>query len=131
MPWGNRRKTGCVFIQCYGVSIKKNYCSYGYNYLYDDIKEPTFDPVVEGAREEDNKWRGREHDFFNDVKVKAILFDQILVSQNLKDHVVIAGCLRVHRRWWARGRAFGLKAMICRIPRGAVLRPITCRCGRC
>ena len=71
--------------------LEKDYCSYGYNYLYDELKEPTFDPVVEGAREENNKWRGRKHDFFKDVKVKAILFDQILVSQNLKDHVVDRG----------------------------------------
>ena len=71
--------------------LEKNYCSYGYNYLYADLKDSTFNPVVEGAREENNKWRGREHDFFNDVKVKAILFDQILVSQNLKDHVVDCG----------------------------------------
>jgi len=71
--------------------LEKNYCSYGYNYLYDDLKEPTFNPVVEGAREENNKWRGQEHDFMKDVKVKAILFDQILVSQNLKDRVVDRG----------------------------------------
>ena len=71
--------------------LEKNYCSYGYNYLYDDLKEPTFDPVVQGAREENNKWRGKEHDFMQDVKVKAILFDQILVSQNLKDRLMDRG----------------------------------------
>ena len=71
--------------------LEKNYCSYGYNYLYSDLKELTFNPVVEGSREENNKWRGREHDFMKDVKVKTILFDQILVSQNLKDHVVDRG----------------------------------------
>ena len=71
--------------------LENNYCSYGYNYLYSDLKELTFNPVVEGSREENNKWRGHEHDFMKDVKVKAILFDQILVSQNLKDHVVDCG----------------------------------------
>ena len=77
-----------------------------------------------------NKWRGREHDFFNDVKVKAILFDQILVSHNLKDHVVDRGVF-TGASAVVGTRSFSLKAMICRIPRGAVLRPITCRCGRC
>lgn len=71
--------------------LEQNYCSYGYNYLYDDLKEPVFDPVVKGAREENNKWRGKEHDFMKDVKVKAILFDQILVSQNLKARVIDRG----------------------------------------
>ncbi|MFT5366122.1 MAG: endonuclease/exonuclease/phosphatase family metal-dependent hydrolase [Candidatus Latescibacterota bacterium] len=71
--------------------LDKDYCSYGYNYLYDGLKESTFDPVVKGAREENNKWRGQEHDFMKDVKVKANLFDQILVSQNLKDRVMDRG----------------------------------------
>lgn len=71
--------------------LEKNYCSYGYNYLYEDLKTPQFDPVVKGAREENNRWRGLEHDFMKDVKVKAILFDQILVSQNLKDRVKQVG----------------------------------------
>jgi exonuclease III len=71
--------------------LDKDYCSYGYNYLYDGLKESTFDPVVKSAREENNKWRGQEHDFMKDVKVKANLFDQILVSQNLKDRVMDRG----------------------------------------
>jgi len=71
--------------------VEKNYCSYGYNYLYEDLKTLQFDPVVKGAREENNKWRGLEHDFMKDVQVKAILFDQILVSQNLKDRVKEVG----------------------------------------
>ena len=71
--------------------LDSNYCSYGYNYLYDKIESDTFDPMVQGARAENNKWRGIDHDFMRDVKVKAILFDQILVSQNLKDHVLSSG----------------------------------------
>lgn len=68
-----------------------DHCSYGYNYLYGDLKDSTFDPIVKGAREENNKWRGKAYDFMKDVKVKAILFDQILVSQNLKDRVLDRG----------------------------------------
>ncbi|MBT4140748.1 MAG: hypothetical protein HOE48_22740 [Candidatus Latescibacteria bacterium] len=71
--------------------LEQDHCSYGYNYLYDDLKASTFDPVVKGAREENNKWRGKKYDFMKDVKVKAILFDQILVSQNLKDRVLDRG----------------------------------------
>ncbi len=71
--------------------LDSNYCSYGYNYLYDNIESDTFDPMVSGARAENNKWRDRPHNFARDVKVKAILFDQILVSQNLKDHVQSSG----------------------------------------
>ena len=71
--------------------LDSNYCSYGYNYLYDKIESDIFDPMVSGARAENNKWRGKPHNFMRDVKVKAILFDQILVSRNLKNHVLSSG----------------------------------------
>ena len=71
--------------------LDSNHCSYGYNYLHDKIESDTFDPMVSGARAENNKWRGKPHNFMRDVKVKAILFDQILVSQNLKHHVQSSG----------------------------------------
>ena len=71
--------------------LDSNYCSYGYNYLYDKIESDTFELMVSGARAENNKWRGKPHNFARDVKVKAILFDQILVSQNLRDHVLSSG----------------------------------------
>ena len=71
--------------------LNNDQCSYGYNYLHDKIETPTFNPTVEGSRAENNKWRGKKYDFTKDVKIKAILFDQILVSQNLKDHVIESG----------------------------------------
>ena len=71
--------------------LDSNHCSYGYNYLHDKIESDTFDPMVSGARAENNKWRDKPHNFMRDVKVKAILFDQILVSQNLKHHVHSSG----------------------------------------
>ena len=71
--------------------LARDYCSYGYNDLYDKIESDIFDPMVPGARAENNKWRGKPHNFVQDVKVKAILFDQILVSQNLKNHVQSSG----------------------------------------
>ena len=71
--------------------LEKDYCSHGYNHLYDKIESDTFDPAVPGARAENNKWRGKPHDFLREVEVKAILFDQILVSQNLRDHVIASG----------------------------------------
>lgn len=71
--------------------LEKDYCSYGYNYLYPDTVMETFDPVVPGSREENNRWRGKEYDFFKDVKIKETLLDQILVSMNLKPWVTKAG----------------------------------------
>lgn len=71
--------------------VEKNHCSYGYHYLYENLDAKAFDPVVAGSRDENNKWREKEHDFMRDVKVKAILFDQILISQNLKDHLQDVG----------------------------------------
>ncbi len=73
--------------------LNNDHCSYGYNYLYDKLKTPTFNPKIEGSRAENNKWRGKKHDFIKDVKIKANLFDQILVSQNLKDHVIQSNIL--------------------------------------
>lgn len=72
--------------------LEKDYCSYGYNYLLDSTALlDTFDLAVAGARAENNKWRDRPHDFMNDVKIKTILFDQILVSMNLKPKVTAVG----------------------------------------
>ncbi len=72
--------------------LEKDYCSYGYNYLFDSTALPdTFDLVVAGSRAENNKWRDKPHDFMNDVKIKTILFDQILLSKNLKSKVVAVG----------------------------------------
>ncbi|MYD64093.1 MAG: hypothetical protein F4W91_23925 [Gemmatimonadetes bacterium] len=71
--------------------LDQDYCSYGYHDLYEKIESDIFEPMVPGARAENNKWRGESHNFARDVKVKAILFDQILVSQNLKDHVLSSG----------------------------------------
>lgn len=41
------------------------------------------DARIPGAFAENEKWRTREHNFRTDVKIKAILFDQILVSRSL------------------------------------------------
>ena len=68
----------------------KDYCSYGYSYLYNQVVRETFEPAVKGARQENNKWRNKKHDF-RDVKIKAVLFDQILVSMDLKKVVVESG----------------------------------------
>ena len=72
--------------------LTKDYCSYGYNYLFDaSALSDTFNLVVAGSRAENNKWRNQPHDFMKDVKIKTILFDQILVSLNLKPRVTAAG----------------------------------------
>lgn len=71
--------------------LVKDYCSYGLNYIYGDVQSDTFDARVLGSREENNKWRDKQYDFYKDVKVKEILLDQILVSLNLKTFFVKSG----------------------------------------
>lgn len=71
--------------------VAKDYCSFGLNYIYGHIQTDTFDARIPGSREENNKWRGKEYDYYKDVKVKEILFDQILVSIDLKPYVVSSG----------------------------------------
>ncbi|MFQ5824908.1 MAG: hypothetical protein ACE5JB_12695, partial [bacterium] len=61
--------------------------------IYKDIVSDRFDPIVKGSREENNKWRGKKYNYYKDVKIKAILFDQILVSMNLKKYVMDFGVL--------------------------------------
>ncbi|MFQ6113983.1 MAG: endonuclease/exonuclease/phosphatase family protein [bacterium] len=73
--------------------LEKEICSYDYFSIYEDISTDRFNPVVQGSREENNKWRGKEYNFYRDVKIKSILFDQILVSMNLKKHVADSGVL--------------------------------------
>ncbi len=67
--------------------MELDYCSYGLSYRLAGQQVENFDPAVPGAREENNKWRGKNYDYYQDVKIKAILIDQILVSQNLKPYV--------------------------------------------
>lgn len=71
--------------------VARNYCSFGLNYIYADVQSDTFDARIPGSREENNKWRDREYDFYKDVKVKEILFDQILISLNLKSYFINSG----------------------------------------
>ncbi|MFQ5676104.1 MAG: endonuclease/exonuclease/phosphatase family protein [bacterium] len=71
--------------------LDRDYCSYGYSYLFESVPNDTFQLRVDGSRAENNKWRGREHNYFEDVKIKAILFDQILVSMNLRPFVSRVG----------------------------------------
>lgn len=72
--------------------LERDYCSYGYHEIYPGIASDTFALTVPGARAENNKWRGNDsYNFETDVKIKAILFDQILLSMNLKPFVAAAG----------------------------------------
>lgn len=72
--------------------LAQEHCSFGYSFMFQDstIGE-TFDPTVPGARAENNKWRGVDHDYFNDVEIKETLLDQIFISIHLKENVVAAG----------------------------------------
>ncbi len=71
--------------------LREDFCSYGYSYLFEEVDRDTFDLTVQGARAENNKWRNTEHNYFEDVKVKAILLDMVLVSLNLKPAVLETG----------------------------------------
>jgi hypothetical protein len=71
--------------------LEKDYCSYGLNYIYADVESDTIDARIPGSRDENNKWRDKEYDFFKDVKVKEILLDQILISMNLKPFFTKSG----------------------------------------
>ncbi len=81
--------------------LAQEYASYGYHALYGEVEQDTFPPAVPGSRAENNRWRGREHDYYRDVQIKAILFDQILVSSDLRDAVAAAGVF--HRSVAVRG----------------------------
>jgi len=71
--------------------LEEDYCSYGI-YKYDEqMADSVYRPVINGARSENNKWRNREFNYYKDVQIKAILFDQILVSMNLKNNIVSSG----------------------------------------
>jgi len=41
------------------------------------------EPRIKGARHENDRWRGRDYKFPDDLAVVETLFDQILVSPNL------------------------------------------------
>ncbi len=72
--------------------LEQDHCSYGYNDIYDGtVSTDTFNVVVPGSRAENNWWRGKHYDYYYHVRIKAILFDQILVSRNLKSRVTSRG----------------------------------------
>ena len=66
-------------------------CSYGLYYILESKPGNAYLSVVKGAREENNKWRNMKFNYYKDIKIKAALFDQILVSMNLKNKVIEAG----------------------------------------
>ena len=88
--------------------LDRDYCSWGFNYLYKNTTADTFSLTVLGAARENNKWRGIEKvDYYRDVRVKSILYDQILVSQNLKSRV--GDCGIFNKSVAARGKSSRIK----------------------
>ncbi|MCB0259023.1 MAG: endonuclease/exonuclease/phosphatase family protein [Calditrichaeota bacterium] len=74
--------------------LAKDICSFGFGWRFKDTElNGEFDPVVPGSREENNRWRDKEHDYMRDVYIKETLLDQILVSLNLKTYVTAVGVL--------------------------------------
>lgn len=52
-------------------------------------------PVARGARRENDRWRGRDYSYPNDLAVIQTMFDQILVSKALAE-VVVGGEARIY-----------------------------------
>jgi endonuclease/exonuclease/phosphatase family metal-dependent hydrolase len=52
-------------------------------------------PVARGARKENDRWRGKDYSYPNDLAVVQTMFDQILVSKALAD-VVVGGEARIY-----------------------------------
>lgn len=59
----------------------KDMVSYG---LYRRFRGATLSPRVSGARKENERWRGKDYNYPDDLAVQETLFDQILVSQKMK-----------------------------------------------
>lgn len=52
-------------------------------------------PAVRGARKENDRWRGKDYTYPNDLAIVQTMFDQILVSKALAD-VVVGGEARIY-----------------------------------
>ncbi len=52
-------------------------------------------PAVRGARKENDRWRGKDYTYPNDLVIVQTMFDQILVSKALAD-VVVGGEARIY-----------------------------------
>ncbi|MEW5884362.1 MAG: endonuclease/exonuclease/phosphatase family protein [Armatimonadota bacterium] len=52
-------------------------------------------PAVRGARKENDRWRGKNYSYPNDLAIVQTMFDQILVSKPLAD-VVVGGEARIY-----------------------------------
>lgn len=70
---------------------EKDVCSIGLFRILQEVEADTFPVRVPGARQENNKWRDKVYNYREDVKIKASLIDQILVSLNLKPYVKGSG----------------------------------------
>ena len=58
----------------------KDYVTHG---LWQRFKGAGLEPIVNGAKKENERWRGKEYRYPDDVLVEQIMFDQILVSPGL------------------------------------------------
>lgn len=89
---GDLRATGGAFKVDKPLMVNLTEPLYRKDYVTIDLArkwlgEP-LDPIVEGAFAENERLRGKEYRFPQDVKVTQTMFDQILVSANLADFVV-------------------------------------------
>lgn len=73
-------KTGPLLFNLMQPLNAKDYVTLG---MAQKFRGQDFEPKVKGAREENNKWRGKQFKFPDDLAVTQILVDQILVSKSL------------------------------------------------
>ena len=86
-PLGGRTEgaPGSHLVNLFQEMYEDDYVTQGFFRQYRG--KPTT-PVMRGASEDNDRLRGRDYNFPNDVKVTEALFDQILVSPSLAESVV-------------------------------------------
>lgn len=63
--------------------------------VYALYRGSSIQPAVRGARQENDRWRGKDYTYPKDLAIVQALFDQILVSKALAD-VVVGGEARIY-----------------------------------
>lgn len=82
-------KTGPYLFDLMAGLNARDFVSQGVRDLYRGV---SFEPQIRGAREENDKWRGKDYRFPDDLAIVQALFDQILVSPALvKEQIGEAG----------------------------------------
>lgn len=77
---GKSNGDGPLLFNITAALYEKDYVSFGMNEVYRGIPVT---PIIRGAREENERLRGRDYRYPDDLAITQALFDQILVSKSL------------------------------------------------